>query len=278
MKNLSEKLNLNYCDTSILLDDFHKTYNEDCPPQTNAYYKTLLAIKEKQDAGKVVTDEEYSSIPACGRPYFWSVAYYYFLVNFHYNFYNLNKYPDEDNLINKFLDFLAIIDFSFCRDLEVYNWYEAYRFGLARKYNFDFGAHYDAKLDRIVSNIQDRSAWEAAHFTEKEQFILQLLDAVEITKKNTIEVLDNVDRRINPKAFDNVWQVLKDRQIVIQHYIREFKDADSLKACDVMKILGISRRTLTRYVKNKTITTDSCINGKYRYNKESVFNLLQGNS
>ena len=42
-----------------------------------------------------------------------------------------------------------------------------------------------------------------------------------------------------------------------------------------MEILDISRRTLSRYVEAGTVLIDSNINGKYRYNKESVFKLLR---
>lgn len=49
-----------------------------------------------------------------------------------------------------------------------------------------------------------------------------------------------------------------------------------MKAKDVMEVLSISRTTLYRYVKQGLIKIDAEINGKYRYNKESVYNLLSG--
>jgi predicted site-specific integrase-resolvase len=48
----------------------------------------------------------------------------------------------------------------------------------------------------------------------------------------------------------------------------------SLKAKDVMSLLGISRQTLSTYVKQGLVRVDSTVNGKYRYNKESVFALV----
>ena len=48
----------------------------------------------------------------------------------------------------------------------------------------------------------------------------------------------------------------------------------SLKASQVMDMLGITRVTLSKYVKQGLVKTDSCINGRYRYNAESVYNLL----
>ena len=50
-----------------------------------------------------------------------------------------------------------------------------------------------------------------------------------------------------------------------------------MKAKDVMQLLEISRPTLSRYVKQGLIKVDSVINGKYRYNKESVEQLLHNN-
>lgn len=47
-----------------------------------------------------------------------------------------------------------------------------------------------------------------------------------------------------------------------------------MKAKEVIKILNISRPTLYKYVKQGLIKIDSNINGKYRYNAESVYNLL----
>ena len=50
-----------------------------------------------------------------------------------------------------------------------------------------------------------------------------------------------------------------------------------MKAKEVMKMLDISRPTLCRYVKQGLIKIDSVINGKYRYNRESVEKLLYNN-
>jgi predicted site-specific integrase-resolvase len=47
-----------------------------------------------------------------------------------------------------------------------------------------------------------------------------------------------------------------------------------MKARDVLKVLQISRRTLTRYVKSGLVKIDAEINGQYRYNAESVFSLI----
>jgi len=50
-----------------------------------------------------------------------------------------------------------------------------------------------------------------------------------------------------------------------------------MKAKEVMEVLGICRQTLCNYVKQGKIKIDAIINGKYRYNKESVYALLKNN-
>jgi predicted site-specific integrase-resolvase len=50
-----------------------------------------------------------------------------------------------------------------------------------------------------------------------------------------------------------------------------------MKAKEVLALLDISRPTLSRYVKQGLVKIDSVINGKYRYNKESVEQLLHNN-
>ncbi len=50
-----------------------------------------------------------------------------------------------------------------------------------------------------------------------------------------------------------------------------------MKAKEVLKLLGITRPTLCKYVKQGLIKIDSIINGQYRYNAESVYNLLNNN-
>lgn len=49
-----------------------------------------------------------------------------------------------------------------------------------------------------------------------------------------------------------------------------------MKAKEVLEVLRITRPTLCKYVKQGLIKVDSCINGQYRYNKESVYALLHG--
>lgn len=50
-----------------------------------------------------------------------------------------------------------------------------------------------------------------------------------------------------------------------------------MKAKEVLEILDITRPTLSKYVKQGLIKIDAIINGQYRYNEESVYNLLKNN-
>ena len=51
-----------------------------------------------------------------------------------------------------------------------------------------------------------------------------------------------------------------------------------MKAKEVLKILNISRQTLTKYVKDKNVQVSKLSNGDYDYDKESVFKLLNNNT
>ena len=46
-----------------------------------------------------------------------------------------------------------------------------------------------------------------------------------------------------------------------------------MKAKEVMKILEITRPTLCKYVKQGLVKVDCKINGQYRYNDESVYQI-----
>jgi len=50
-----------------------------------------------------------------------------------------------------------------------------------------------------------------------------------------------------------------------------------MKAKEVLRLLNITRPTLTKYVKSGLIKINSQINGQYDYDEESVFNLLNKN-
>jgi predicted site-specific integrase-resolvase len=50
-----------------------------------------------------------------------------------------------------------------------------------------------------------------------------------------------------------------------------------VRAKEVLQILGITRPTLSKYVKQGLIKVDAVINGQYRYNEESVYSLINKN-
>ena len=51
-----------------------------------------------------------------------------------------------------------------------------------------------------------------------------------------------------------------------------------MKAKEVLKLLEITRPTLSKYVKQGLVKVDAVINGQYRYNAESVYRLINNNS
>lgn len=47
-----------------------------------------------------------------------------------------------------------------------------------------------------------------------------------------------------------------------------------MKTKEALKILGVSRPTLLKYVKQGLIKIDATINGQHFYNEESVYKLI----
>lgn len=47
-----------------------------------------------------------------------------------------------------------------------------------------------------------------------------------------------------------------------------------MKSKEVLRLLQVTRKTLSRYVKTKVVLVDSKINGQYVYNDDSVFKLI----
>lgn len=50
-----------------------------------------------------------------------------------------------------------------------------------------------------------------------------------------------------------------------------------MRAKEVLAVLGITRPTLCKYVKQGLIKIDAVVNGQYRYNADSVYALLSNN-
>ena len=49
---------------------------------------------------------------------------------------------------------------------------------------------------------------------------------------------------------------------------------DDMTAKEVLRILGITRQTLTKYVKTEVIRFEVLHNGRYDYNEEDVYKFL----
>lgn len=241
--SLVEKLKVNYCNTDVLL----KVIERD---PANPYYSGLMALRVKQNADLVISDLEYESLPISGAANYWSAAHGYYHVNFHYNFFDPN-FVNKEDLIDKFIDFLSVVDFIDCRESEVINWLSSFEYF-----------------------IKNNKVSLAEHYLIKSKFIISILKAVNPIAKNTIEALKDIDRNTCSKLFDNAAWYLNFSNYCAKKLAEKYKDNVSFKAKEVMEILDISRQTLSTYVKQGLIKIDTVINGKYRYNKESVLNLV----
>ena len=85
------------------------------------------------------------------------------------------------------------------------------------------------------------------------------------------------DSLIHNKSFINKVDILDISNVRIKILNKSSSRSSSMKAAEVMKLLGITRPTLCKYVKEGKIKTDACVNGQYRYNKESVYALIKSN-
>ena len=83
------------------------------------------------------------------------------------------------------------------------------------------------------------------------------------------------DTLIHDKLFIDKVDILDISNVRIKILNKSSKKSSSMKAAEVMKLLGITRPTLCKYVKEGKIKTDACVNGQYRYNKESVYALTK---
>jgi hypothetical protein len=241
--NIAEQLKLNYCNTKVL----NEVVGRD---PYNTYNLALHDLKIKQEAGDLVSDIEYEAIPCCGAAYYWSAAHGYYSVNFHYNFFH-PEYINKAELIDQFIAFLGVVPFIDCRESEVINWCSSFKY-FVNSCTADLSEDYKTKCDWIIN-------------------ILNIIDPI---KKYTTDALDTVDRSICSKVFDNAIWYFKQKEQEDASLANRYSGSMSLKAKDVMSLLGISRQTLSTYVKQGLVKVDSTVNGKYRYNKESVFALV----
>ena len=85
------------------------------------------------------------------------------------------------------------------------------------------------------------------------------------------------DKLIHNKSFIDKVDILDISNVRIKKIGKPSARSSSMKAAEVMKLLDITRPTLCKYVKEGKIKTDACVNGQYRYNKESVYALIKNN-
>ena len=83
------------------------------------------------------------------------------------------------------------------------------------------------------------------------------------------------DALIHDRSFIDKVDILDISNVRIKKIGKSSARSRSMKAAEVMKLLGITRPTLCKYVKEGKIKTDACVNGQYRYNKESVYALIK---
>lgn len=83
------------------------------------------------------------------------------------------------------------------------------------------------------------------------------------------------DNLIHNKSFIDKVDILDISNVRIKKIGKPSARSSSMKAAEVMKLLDITRPTLCKYVKEGKIKTDACVNGQYRYNKESVYALIK---
>ena len=173
--SLVEKLKVNYCNTDALL----KVIERD---PANPYYSGLMTLRVKQNAELLISDLEYESLPISGAANYWSAAHGYYHVNFHYNFFN-PSFVNKEELIDKFIAFLSVVDFIDCRESEVINWLTSFEYF-----------------------IRNNKTTLSEAYLIRSDFVIAILKAVNPIAKNTIEALEGIDRNVCSKLFDNaVW-------------------------------------------------------------------------
>ena len=107
---------------------------------------------------------------------------------------------------------------------------------------------------------------------ELSKYLLDLLD-YDMTHDYVEDFFS--DSLIHDKSFIDKVDILDISNVRIKKIGKLSARSSSMKAAEVMKLLDITRPTLCKYVKEGKIKTDACVNGQYRYNKESVYALIK---
>ena len=128
-----------------------------------------------------------------------------------------------------------------------------------------------SKNERIDQDIE----LENFSSMNQEELARYLLDLLDMTHDYIEEFFS--DALIHDKSFIDKVDILDISNVRIKKIDKPSARSSSMKAAEVMKLLNITRPTLCKYVKEGKIKTDACVNGQYRYNKESVYALIKSN-
>ena len=129
-----------------------------------------------------------------------------------------------------------------------------------------------SKNERIEHDV-DEDEWEEFSNMSQEELVKYLNDLFDYDM-----LCDHIedffsDSLIHNKSFIEKVDILDISNVRIKKIGKSSKKSSSMKAAEVMKLLGITRPTLCKYVKEGKIKTDACVNGQYRYKKESIYNI-----
>ena len=133
-----------------------------------------------------------------------------------------------------------------------------------------------SKNERIEHDV-DEDEWEEFSNMNQEElarYVTELFDCDMIC--DHIEDFFS-DALIHDRSFIDKVDILDISNVRIKKIGKSSERSSSMKAAEVMKLLDITRPTLCKYVKEGKIKTDACVNGQYRYNKESVYALIKNN-
>ena len=126
-----------------------------------------------------------------------------------------------------------------------------------------------SKNERIDQDIE----LENFSSMNQEELAKYLTDSLDMTHDYVEEFFS--DSLIHDRSFIDKVDILDISNVRIKKIGKPSARSSSMKAAEVMKLLDITRPTLCKYVKEGKIKTDSCVNGQYRYNKESVYALIK---
>ena len=131
-----------------------------------------------------------------------------------------------------------------------------------------------SKNERIEHDV-DEDEWEEFSNMSQEELVKYLTGLFDCDM-----ICDHIedffsDSLIHNRSFMDKVDILDISNVRIKKIGKPSARSSSMKAAEVMKLLDITRPTLCKYVKEGKIKTDACVNGQYRYNKESVYALIK---